>query len=248
MRRIKMIISYDGSGFEGYQIQPKGRTVQQELEAALAVIHKGAAVRVSASGRTDAGVHASGQVIHFDTPLGIPDGRWAMALNTRLPADIRVLHAEEVSGSFHARFSAEGKTYRYIWELADVPSPFRRHFASPSRGQAPDIGKMEAGAAHLIGTHDFTSFCSAKTDVEDKVRTVEAIRFEQRGDELHMMITGSGFLYNMVRIIAGTLWAVGTGLLDPDAVPEILAARDRAKAGKTAPPQGLYLEKVRYGD
>lgn len=248
MRRIKMIISYDGSGFEGYQVQPEGRTVQQELEEALAGIHKGTLVRVSASGRTDAGVHASGQVVHFDTPLGIPDDRWPMALNTRLPADIRVLRAEEVPDSFHARFSATGKTYRYIWELADVPSPFRRHFASPSRGLVPDTQKMEAGAAHLTGTHDFTSFCSAKTDVQDKVRTVEEIRFENHGDELHMIITGSGFLYNMVRIIAGTLWAAGTGRLDPAAIPEILGARDRTKGGKTAPPQGLYLEKVRYGE
>ncbi|MET3574377.1 tRNA pseudouridine(38-40) synthase TruA [Bhargavaea ullalensis] len=248
MRRIKVIISYDGSGFEGYQIQPEGRTVQQELEAALLVIHKGSAIRVAASGRTDAGVHAIGQVLHFDTPLGIPGDRWPKVLNTRLPADIRVLHAEEVPESFHARFSATGKTYRYIWELAEVPSPFRRHFASPSRGGVPDIGRMKTGAAHLVGTHDFTSFCSAKTDVADKVRTVEEIRFEEHGDELHMVITGSGFLYNMVRIIAGTLWAAGTGLLDPADIPGILTAKDRTQGGKTAPPQGLYLEKVHYGE
>ncbi|MCW1927943.1 tRNA pseudouridine(38-40) synthase TruA [Bhargavaea beijingensis] len=248
MPRIKLIIAYDGSGFEGYQIQPKGRTVQGELEQALSVIHKGEAVRVHASGRTDAGVHASGQVVHFDTPLGIPDGRWAMALNTRLPGAIRVLSAETVPDRFHARFSATGKTYRYIWHLSEVISPFRRYFTTPSLGVTPDVAKMEEGARHLIGTHDFTSFCSAKTDVEDKVRTVESIRFERHGEELHMVITGSGFLYNMVRIIAGTLWMCGKGELDPAGIPGILAAKDRSKAGKTAQAQGLYLEKVRYGE
>lgn len=247
MPRIKLIIAYDGSGFEGYQIQPKGRTVQGELEQALSVIHKGDAIRVHASGRTDAGVHASGQVVHYDTPLGIPDERWAMALNTRLPGAIRILSAETVPESFHARFSATGKTYRYIWHLSDVISPFRRYFTTPSLGMVPDVTRMEAGANHLIGTHDFTSFCSAKTDVEDKVRTVESIRFEQHGEELHMVVSGNGFLYNMVRIIAGTLWMCGLGDLDPDAVPGIVAAKDRSKAGKTAQAQGLYLEKVCYG-
>lgn len=247
MPRIKLIIAYDGSGFEGYQIQPKGRTVQGELEQALSVIHKGTAVRVHASGRTDAGVHASGQVVHFDTPLGIPDNRWAMALNTRLPGAIRILSAETVPDGFHARFSATGKTYRYIWHLSDVISPFRRYFTTPSLGVTPDVARMEAGARHLIGTHDFTSFCSAKTDVEDKVRTIESIRFERQGEELHMVISGSGFLYNMVRIIAGTLWMCGKGELDPEDIPEILAAKDRSQAGKTAQAQGLYLENVRYG-
>ncbi|MCM3086878.1 tRNA pseudouridine38-40 synthase [Bhargavaea ginsengi] len=247
MPRIKLIIAYDGSGFEGYQIQPKGRTVQGELEQALSVIHKGTAVRVHASGRTDAGVHASGQVVHFDTPLGIPDNRWAMALNTRLPGAIRILSAETVPDGFHARFSATGKTYRYIWHLSDVISPFRRYFTTPSLGVTPDVARMEAGARHLIGTHDFTSFCSAKTDVEDKVRTIESIRFERQGEELHMVISGSGFLYNMVRIIAGTLWMCGKGELDPEDIPGILAAKDRSQAGKTAQAQGLYLENVHYG-
>lgn len=243
---MKAIIAYDGTLFSGYQAQPGKRTVQSEIEKVLSAMHKGENIRIFASGRTDAKVHATGQVIHFDTPLSIPAEKYKMALNAQLPEDVRILEMEEVSPDFHARFSAKGKRYRYIWNCDEVQSPFKRHYTVATRGRKPDVGKMEKAAALIIGTHDFTSFCAASTPVENKVRTVYSLVFEWHGNELHMVIEGNGFLYNMVRIIAGTLWEVGIGKRDPESVKAILEAKNREMAGTTAPPHGLYLEKVFY--
>lgn len=245
MRRLKLIISYDGTNFYGYQRQPNKRTVQSELQQVLYQMHKSDQLRIFASGRTDAGVHAMGQVIHFDTHLTIPPDVFKKALNVQLPYDIRVMDAEEVDEDFHARFSAKGKRYRYIWDCAEVQSPFRRNFAVHT-GKKPDVKKMQEGAKYILGTHDFTSFCAARTEVEDKVREIYSLEFEWHDEELHMVIEGNGFLYNMVRIIAGTLWEVGTGRRAPDSIGQIIASKDREKAGKTAPAHGLYLEKVYY--
>lgn len=246
MRRLKATISYDGTDFAGYQVQPGERTVQLELEKVLSVMHKGEQVKVTASGRTDARVHATGQAIHFDTSLQIPCEKYMKALNVQLPRDIRVLAVEEVPGDFHARYSVSGKRYRYIWSCEPIQSPFRRHYTVETNGMKPDVQAMQEAAKAILGTHDFSCFCAANTSVVDKVRTVTKLDFEWHGDELHMTIEGNGFLYNMVRIIAGTLWEVGTGKRDARTIQEVIAARERGNAGKTAPAHGLYLEKVYY--
>lgn len=245
-RRLKAIISYDGTLFSGYQVQPGERTVQLELERVLQIMHKGDKVHVTASGRTDAKVHATGQVIHFDTSLTIPTDKYMKALNVQLPRDIRILSVEEVAEDFHARFSVSGKRYRYIWSCEKVQSPFRRFYAVETNGVKPNVEKMKIAAKNIIGTHDFSCFCAANTSVKDKVRTVSAIELIWHGEELHMTIEGNGFLYNMVRIIAGTLWEIGIEKRNYEEIQEIIASMDRSKAGKTAPAHGLYLEKVSY--
>lgn len=245
MPRYKCIISYDGSGFSGYQVQPNKRTVQSVLEAVLTKMHKGETVRVSGSGRTDAGVHAKGQVIHFDSPLIIPEDKWEKALNSLLPEDISVLSVVSVYESFHARFHAVGKEYRYVLHLSSKRNPFQRKFAY----QYPyrlNIQAMEQASKFFLGTHDFTSFCAAKTEVEDKVRTIESIDFTREDELLTIRFVGNGFLYNMVRILVGTLLEVGSGERSPEDIPIILAHKDRRVSGKTAPAHGLYLWKVFY--
>lgn len=244
--RIKAIISYDGSGFSGYQVQPNGRTVQEEIERVLTQMNRGVFTRITASGRTDTGVHAVGQVIHYDTQLSIPPAGWVKALNSQLPGDIRVMAVEEVREDFHARYDVEWKTYRYKWTLEDIPLPFERLMLSHIPGKKPDIDRMREAAEALIGEHDFRSFSAANTSIQDFVRTIYDVRIERYGQQLHLVITGNGFLYNMVRIIAGTLWEVGVGKHRPDEMAAIIAAKDRNQAGRTAPPQGLYLEKVGY--
>ncbi|GLC89934.1 tRNA pseudouridine(38-40) synthase TruA [Lysinibacillus piscis] len=246
MRRLKAVISYDGTQFSGFQVQPGERTIQAELERVLAVMHKGENIKVTASGRTDAKVHATGQTVHFDTPLTIPPEKYMKAFNVQLPKDIRVLTVEEVSTDFHARYSVSGKRYRYIWCCEPVQSPFRRYYTVETNGIVPNVNAMQEAAQAIIGTHDFSCFCAANTSVKDKVRTVASLKFEWHGQELHMIIEGNGFLYNMVRIIAGTLWEVGIGRRDITNVAHVIATMDRGQAGKTAPPQGLYLEKVFY--
>lgn len=245
-RRMKATIAYDGTNFSGYQVQPKQRTVQEEIEKVLTKMHKGNTVHVTASGRTDARVHATGQVIHFDTTLSIPLDRYARALNVQLPQDIRVLKVEEVTDDFHARYSVHGKRYRYIWSCEEIQSPFRRFYVTHTNGMKPDVAAMEEAAQYILGTHDFSCFCAANTSVKDKVRTVSSLTFEWHDEELHMVIEGNGFLYNMVRIIAGTLWEVGIGKRKSSELVGIIASMDRGKAGKTAPAQGLYLENVHY--
>lgn len=246
MQRYKGIIAYDGTGFSGYQIQPNKRTVQSELEAALSKMHKGIEVKVSASGRTDAGVHAKGQVIHFDSPLQIPEERWAVALNSLLPEDISILSIEKVNAMFHARYDAVGKEYRYRLYLSGKKDPFQRHFAY----QYPyplNIEAMKQASRFLIGKpHDFTSFCSAKTEVEDKIRMIHMIEFLTEEEFLTIRFVGNGFLYNMVRILVGTLLEVGSGERSPKEIPMILEKKDRSAAGRTAPAHGLYLWEVFY--
>ncbi|PIC65001.1 tRNA pseudouridine(38-40) synthase TruA [Sporosarcina sp. P13] len=245
MKRMKAIVCYDGTNFAGYQSQPGMRTVQSEIDKVLVKLHKDPSIHSVASGRTDSGVHAIGQVIHFDTPLDLAD-RWVTALNVLLPKDVRITKVEVVADDFHARYGAKGKTYRYKWSYSEVQSPFERNFAVHLGRWNPDIGRMNAGAKHLIGTHDFTSFCSAKTATTNKVRTIRKLTLERQQDELILEVEGDGFLYNMVRTIAGVLLAVGIGWDEPEDVYKILQAKDRQKAGKTAPAHGLYLLEVTY--
>jgi tRNA pseudouridine38-40 synthase len=245
MPRIKCIVAYDGTSFSGYQVQPGKRTIQGELEKVLEKLNKGASIRVSASGRTDAGVHARGQVIHFDTTLEIEPDRWRKALNSLLPADIAIQTAEIARPDFHARFDAVGKEYRYFLLPSKTRDPFQRNYAY----QFPyplDFKAMEEAIGHLTGTHDFTSFCSAKTEVEDRVRSLKEIDIYQENGMLVFRFVGDGFLYNMVRILTGTLLEVGTGRREARTMPELLEKKDRTLAGKTAPGHGLYLWKVFY--
>lgn len=248
MNRVKATVAYDGTNFAGYQLQPGMRTVQSEIDKALVKIHKDKKIHSVASGRTDAGVHANGQVIHFDTQLSLPPDRWQMALNVLLPTDIRIVDVMYVDESFHARYGATGKTYVYKWSYAAVHSPFERNYSVHLGRSKPDVEKMKEAATHLIGTHDFTSYCSSKTATSNRVRTIRLLTLDWRGDELIMTIEGDGFLYNMVRTIAGMLFAVGIGRYTPADLKKILELKDRQAAGKTAPAHGLYLENVTYED
>ncbi|SHS94393.1 tRNA pseudouridine synthase A [Mycobacteroides abscessus subsp. abscessus] len=245
MKRYKCKISYDGTAFHGYQVQPNKRTVQSELEAALTKLHKGREVKVTASGRTDAGVHAKGQVIHFDSDLSIPLSRWQLALHGALPSEIAILEVEEVTLDFHSRFDAIGKEYRYFVDNRKIRDPFQRNYSYHFPYQL-DLDRIKEACTHFIGEYDFTSFCSAKTEVVDRVRTIYDLDILSEGEQLVFRFRGNGFLYNMVRIIVGTLIQVGNGEIRPDSIPGILEKRDRTFAGKTAPSQGLYLWEVFY--
>ena len=245
MERLKCIISYDGTSFSGYQIQPERRTVQQEFETALRKMHKGTDIRISASGRTDAGVHAFGQVIHFDSPLTIPEGNWRRALNTLLPADIHVREVSKVPHDFHARFDVKQKQYRYRILTKNEPDLFRR-FYTYHVPDALDISAMMAAADYIKGTHDFSAFCASGTQVVDKVRTVYNVNISIENDELIISMVGNGFLYQMVRIAVGNLLAVGRGIAKPEDIGNIIETKDRKQAFPTAPPQGLYLWEVIY--
>lgn len=245
MHRYKCIISYDGTLFAGYQVQPDKRTVQSEIEKALGSMHKGEEIKVSASGRTDARVHAKGQVIHFDSSYSLPAENWEKAMNALLPEDIVVISIEEAAADFHARFDAAGKEYRYKISRSKKRDPFQRNYSYHFPFEL-DRQAMEAAIPMLLGTHDFTSFCSAKTDVVDKIRTLREIELLEEDGMLLFRFVGSGFLYNMVRILVGTLLDIGTGKKNPEDITEILQKKDRSFAGKTVPGQGLYLWKVFY--
>ncbi|WP_444685251.1 tRNA pseudouridine(38-40) synthase TruA [Alkalicoccus luteus] len=245
MKRMVMQISYDGSGFRGYQKQPDARSVQGEVERALAKLHKAASWPSTSSGRTDTGVHALSQPVHFDTPLAIPEERWPMALNSLLPDDIHVRHAETAPEGFHARYGAVAKEYRYRLTTARERDVFRRHYVYQLRHE-PDAERMQKAAAYLLGTHNFASLSSPRTDVEDKVRTMYAIDVIREGEEWVLRFIGSGFLYQMVRVMTGTLLDIGYGSREPESLPELLHAEDRTLAAKTAPGHGLYLAGVDY--
>lgn len=249
MKNICLEISYDGTEYSGFQSQPNGNTVQDKLEEAIFRLTR-EKPKVISSGRTDAGVHAKSQWINFHTNSQIPINRWRMALNTNLPEDIAALSAYEVPMEFHARRHARKKTYRYSINTMPSPDVFRRRFEY----HLPVplwVGRMREAASWLIGTHDFTSFCSARTILENKVRTIYELRIEASSDDafrgrIELFVTGSGFLYNMVRIIAGTLIEVGKGKRKPADLAQIRDSKDRTRAGLTAPAHGLTLWRVEY--
>ncbi|MBD8070919.1 tRNA pseudouridine(38-40) synthase TruA [Bacillus sp. PS06] len=244
MKRLKCTIAYDGTSFFGYQIQPNKRSVQETVESILSKMHK-CPIHIVGSGRTDAKVHAVGQVIHFDTPLDIAVNRWKKALNSLLPEDIVVHNVEEVSTDFHARFNVVKKEYRYKLSHTPTRDVFNRHYAYHYPYQL-DLESIKEAMRYLIGTHDFTSFCSAKTEVKDKVRTLYQVELLEERDEYIFRFVGNGFLYNMVRILVGTLLEVGQGKIKPQDIQGMLLQQDRSLAGKTAPGHGLYLWKVTY--
>lgn len=246
LKRYKCTISYDGTQFSGFQIQPNKRTIQGEIERVLMKIHKNKHVRIYASGRTDAGVHAKGQVFHFDTTLGIVEAKWRQALNALLPSDIYVHHVEEVSPDFHSRFDATEKEYRYFVLNSKERDLFRRHY---TYYHSTDLNLELIQQACLLfeGTHDFTSFCSHRSTVKgSKVRTLYEVICTKDNDEIQFILRGNGFLYNMVRIIVGVLLDVGAGKVDINNIEKMFQEKDRTVVGKTLPPEGLFLWEVKY--
>lgn len=253
MRNLRFTISYDGTAYYGFQTQPMGNTIQDKLEEAVRLL-TGETVKVISSGRTDAGVHARAQVVNFTTGSKIPIERWCLALNSRLPQDIIVFQAEEAPPSFHSRKSAKRKTYCYSIRTSRYPDVFNRQteFHHPTR---LNIEAMRQALQHIIGEHDFTSFCSTRTASESHVRTIynawlESV-FDHRGGReypslIRVYVQGNGFLYNMVRIIVGTLLQIGEGKRSSEEMLHILLAQDRSKAGPTAEAMGLMLWEVEY--
>ena len=222
MKRIKLTVAYDGTDYCGWQVQPNGVTIEEILNREISGL-TGEEIRVIGASRTDSGVHALGNVAVFDTECSIPAERFAYALNRRMPEDIVIVRSEQ------------------------VPDPMKRR-TSTFVSFPLDIDQMRKGASYLIGEHDFVSFCNVRTNTSDTVRTVYDIMIDQNDEDICIRITGNGFLYNMVRIIAGTLIRVGRGFYTPERVKEILEAGERTEAGVTAPPQGLVLVEIRYGN
>ncbi|EPZ45933.1 tRNA pseudouridine(38-40) synthase TruA [Alicyclobacillus acidoterrestris] len=242
--RIRLVVSYDGADFHGFARQKGLRTVQGVLEDTLSNL-LGTFIEVHGSGRTDKGVHARAQVVHFDLPYGPPADRIVHVLSRRLPNDIIPISASQVDSTFHARFSVVRKTYRYHIFRGNLPDVFKYRF-SWHVPEALDIAAMRRAGAHLVGEHDFTSFCAAAAPQEDKVRTIYELRIEESGEDLYLYCAGSGFLQYMVRIITGTLVDVGLGGMSAERLPDILAAKSREAAGRTAPAHGLCLWNVEY--
>lgn len=244
----KLIISYDGTRYSGWQVQPNGISIQEVLQEKMSIILREKA-HVTGSGRTDAGVHALGQTAHFKTKIRIDPYRFLHSLNALLPADIRVHSVEEVSPGFHPRYDAKGKIYSYHLNLNRTVSPFRRLYTLHVHDKI-DVDLLKQAAQCFIGTHDFTSFANEAhkgSAAEDAVRTIHRLDviFEDEG-YLRLEFEGNGFLYKMVRNIVGALLDVARGKIPLDKLPQILLAKDRKLAGQTAPAHGLFLVKVIY--
>lgn len=243
-KRIRLIIAYDGTNYCGWQIQINGITVEEIINKALSDL-LGEEIAVIGASRTDSGVHALGNVAVFDSETRIPAEKISFALNQRLPDDIRIQKSEEVPLDFHPRFCDSIKTYEYKILNRRFDMPLYRlytHFVY----MPLDVEKMKEAAAYIVGEHDFASFCSSGSQVQSTVRTVYELNVERTDDIISIKISGNGFLYNMVRIIVGTLIKVGLGIYPPEYVKEIIEARDRYKAGPKAPAKGLTLVEIKY--
>ncbi|WP_071130241.1 tRNA pseudouridine(38-40) synthase TruA [Enterococcus timonensis] len=245
--RYKAIIAYDGTNFHGFQVQPNGRTVEAELNKTLIKINRGLPVVVAGSGRTDAHVHARGQVIHFDLDEARDLEKLRYGIDTQSPADIACLSVEVAPDDFHARYHVVSKTYEFRVDLARARSPFKRHYASYFPYPL-DVEKINAALQLLLGTHDFTGFCASGSSVENKVRTITeaTVVHDFEAEELLFTFSGDGFLYKMVRIIVGTLLKIGNHRMPVDQITKILSEKNRQLAGPTAHPEGLYLKEVHY--
>ena len=239
MKRVMLEIAYDGTNYCGWQVQPNGITVQEVINQKLSELLKEPIETIGAS-RTDAGVHALGNVAVFDTSARMPGEKISYALNQRLPEDIRIQMSKEVEPDFHPRYRNSRKTYEYRILNKKFPVPTKRLY-SHFTYLPLDVEKMRKAGEYLLGEHDFKSFCSVNTVAETTVRTLYSVKVSKESDMITIRVTGSGFLYNMVRIIAGTLMEVGKGSMSPEQIPQILAALDRQKAGPTAPACGLTL-------
>lgn len=242
--RIKIVLSYDGTDFCGWQRQKNGVSVQQTVEDAVYDL-TGEKVTVTASGRTDAGVHAAGQVAHFDTNANIPPEKFYKALNTFLPDSVKALSSEKVSDDFNARKSAKRKTYEYSLYVSDTELPLKERYGARIYGDV-DLEKMRSCAKLLEGEHDFKAFSATGGSVKTTVRTVYGIVVEQNGIDIKIKVTGNGFLYNMVRIIAGALVKAGKGELSESDIIKALETGERDLLGETLPAKGLCLIKVEY--
>lgn len=244
MKRVKLTVSYDGTDYCGWQTQNNGVAIQNIINEKLTEL-LGEPIETIGASRTDAGVHALGNVAVFDTAHRMPADKISFALNTRLPEDIRIEKSEEVSGDFHPRYCESVKTYEYKILNRKMPIPTER-FYSHHCYIPLDVDKMKEAAEYIVGEHDFKSFCGSGAQVKTTVRHVLSLDVWKAGDMITIRVSGKGFLYNMVRIIAGTLMDVGKGVYPPEHVKEIIAACDREMAGPTAPARGLTLIGIRY--
>jgi tRNA pseudouridine38-40 synthase len=244
MRNLKCTVSYDGSNYHGFQRQANALAVQEVIERAIESLVK-KEIKIIGASRTDSGVHAKGQVFNFKVESSIPTVKFPIALNTRLPDDVVILDACEVADDFHARYHTSDKIYEYQIYNAEFPSPFYRNYAYHIYNQL-DLDLMKEGAEYLVGEHDFSSFRSSGCNAKNPIRRIFNIDIDREDNLIKLSIHGNGFLYNMVRIIVGTLVKVALGRIKPEAVQEILLAKDRSKAGPTAPAQGLILKKINY--
>lgn len=242
--RIKIVLSYDGTDFCGWQRQKNGISVQETVENAIFGL-TGENVTVTASGRTDAGVHAKGQTAHFDTESNIPPEKFYKALNTFLPSGVKALESEKVADSFNANRTAKRKTYEYSLYLSDTEKPLKERYSTRIYGNI-DIEKMRSAARLLEGEHDFKAFSATGSSVKTTVRTVFGITVEKTGEDIKIAVTGNGFLYNMVRIIAGALVKAGKGELSEKDIKKALKTGERDLLGETLPAKGLCLIKVEY--
>lgn len=244
MRNIKLIIEYDGKKFGGWQKQPNKLNIQGEIEKAIEEI-TGEAIELNASGRTDAGVHSLGQTANFKTNSEIDISKMAIAINSKLKQSIRIIKAEEVDEKFHARYSCKGKKYKYVINNSKYGSAIYRdlEYHMPIK---LNVEAMQKGIKYFEGEHDFKSFKASGTSSKSSVRTIYSAKVIEDGERIIVELEGNGFLYNMVRIISGTIVDVGLGKIKPEEIPEIIESKDRTRAGKTLPPQGLYLVEVYY--
>ena len=243
-KRIMLTVAYDGTNYCGWQIQPNGITIEGVLNEKLSELLK-EDISVIGASRTDSGVHALCNVAVFDTCSPIPGEKMSYALNQRLPEDIRIVASKEVAEDFHPRYCESRKTYEYHIVNAPFPNPMKRLYCHFTYVPC-DVATMQQAATYLVGEHDFKSFCTVGAQVESTVRTITDLQVFQTEDEIVIRVTGIGFLYNMVRIIAGTLMEVGRGHLAPEEVKTILEAMDRQAAGPTAPAWGLTLVKYEF--
>lgn len=244
MRNIKLTIEYEGKDYNGWQKQPNRFNIQGEIERAIQTV-TGQEVELIGSGRTDAGVHAFGQVANFKIESDFPIEKMATAINSQLKKSIRVLKAEEVSLEFHSRYHCHKKTYGYIIDNSEQGTAVYRNITYHV-SQPLDVAKMQEAANYLVGEHDFSSFKSSGTSSKSSVRTIYQAQVVKEQERVVIMLTGNGFLYNMVRIIAGTLVEIGLGHIEPKEMKIILEAKNRQKAGKTLAAQGLFLMNVEY--
>lgn len=244
MKRVKLVVAYDGTAYHGWQFQPGAPTIEGELNKYLSALLQ-EEIQVIGASRTDSGVHALCNVAVFDTNTCIPAEKISYALNQRLPQDIRIQSSQEVSASFHPRHCASRKTYEYRILNRPFPIPTKRLYAHFTYVPL-NVDKMAQAAEYLVGEHDFKSFCAAAAAVDSTVRRIYELNVEKEGEEILIRVCGNGFLYNMVRIIAGTLMEVGRGNLEPEQIGKILDARERQAAGPTAPACGLTLVKYEF--
>ncbi len=242
--RFACAVEYDGAGFSGWQRQAHARSVQAAVEQALSFVADHP-VQVSCAGRTDAGVHATWQVVHFDTEARRSERSWLLGANANLPDDVRLLQLQSVDDGFHARFSAQRRSYRYVILNRAVPSALSRHRVAWEHRLLDEAG-MQQGARYLVGEHDFSSFRAVACQAKSPVRTVHRLEVGRRGDLVYLDVEANAFLHRMVRNIAGVLMTVGRGDRQADWVDEVLQHRDRARGGVTAPSSGLYLVGVSY--